>query len=365
MVCIRSCDNYITTTLCPMGNYIFGADLAYYICMYIISIQVSLVYGTTTRQVLPRDLVGIKALEIQLPSEQVYVPNLPNMRDSSVGALLYFNRGTYRFPDYHSALVRHLITADTLCADKFVEAMGRKLCLPTSRIDLSNREEILFTEVRNRYRLSQRFALMYPPADKCYVCKCQMDHSDFQVTTVECCQMPFHRQCINGRRKCPYCKTPWVFLNCCVCKKECVPLRQQWFDYYAAHYLSRMSCCAADVHDECRHKIKDNCPACHFCIESGCPVEPKTMEEVCRQRFNCRMTERKRKELVGAGWWILYWVWIFTNWLTFIHSLEFHLVGSFPSFCFIGFPVWSGIFLYHHSFNHACRYSFTSTYLCM
>lgn len=148
------------------------------------------------------------------------------------------------------------MTADTLCTDEFMEVMGRKLCLPTTRINLSDHEDVLLCAVRDRYCLSKKCTLMYPLSVTCHVCKYQMDHSEFRVVTVKCCRKMLHRQCINGLNKCPYCETPWIFLNCNVCKKECVPLRQQRFDYYEAHYPSRMPCCAADVHDECIYKLR-------------------------------------------------------------------------------------------------------------
>ena len=166
------------------------------------------------------------------------MPQLPTVRSSSVGALLHFNRGTYRFPDYPSVLVFHLKTPDTLCADRFVEVMERKLCLPTSWINLSNHEDILYHEVRDRYWLSQKYTLVNPPADKCYACKHYLEDSDVHVV-VKCCQMTFHRRCINGQNKRSYCKEPWLFFNCCVCKQECAPIRQQWLD---SRHTARIGC---------------------------------------------------------------------------------------------------------------------------
>ena len=73
-----------------------------------------------SRQVLAQDLVGIKALDIQLPSDKVIVPDLPLVRISAVFALLEFNRRNYIFPQKNfTTLLYQVITADLLGADEF------------------------------------------------------------------------------------------------------------------------------------------------------------------------------------------------------------------------------------------------------
>ena len=44
--------------------------------------------GSLRRNVFPRDIVGIKALEIQLPSSVVKIPSLQNAQNSAAYALL-------------------------------------------------------------------------------------------------------------------------------------------------------------------------------------------------------------------------------------------------------------------------------------
>lgn len=236
---------------------------------------------------------------MQLPSVHITVPDLPSIRDSSIGALLHFTRGTYRFPNYPGVLVNHVAAADTLGADEFLQTVGMHLCIPPARFNLSNSEDMMYMEIRDRFRLQARYTLRYPPNNKCYICKEVMTRSEFRsIALVECCQMPFHQQCLNGRKQCPYCKEPWIFLNCCVCRKAITPLRQQHFDFYAAHCHDRLPCCSADAHLLCRENIEE-CPSCNVSFENGFPVAPKTMEEFCRQRLISRKTQRQRKELVG------------------------------------------------------------------
>ena len=65
-------------------------------------------------------LVGIKALEIQLPDD-ISIPDSLDIRLSTLGSLLMFNRGQYVLPERHTILIYQLIGADKLGFDVFLE----------------------------------------------------------------------------------------------------------------------------------------------------------------------------------------------------------------------------------------------------
>lgn len=253
-------------------------------------------YQSSSFEVTTKYLLGIKALEIQLPTRNVSVPDLPTVRGSSVNALLNFNRGTYKFPERFGILVSHITAADTLGADEFLEYVGRKLCLPIARFDLSNDIDTIYNVVRDRYRLARVVKLKFPPSDTCYVCKLALKPSEIQ-SGVDCCSMEFHRNCLKGRKGCPYCRTPWISLRCCVCGKTCTPTEQFLHDSYASRMFNRMSCCSADTHDMCRRKISGKCPAC--LMDPKCVESPHDFYNIFwKMRWNLRQTEAKRKRLV-------------------------------------------------------------------
>ena len=77
--------------------------------------------------------MGIKALEMQLSSGEVTVPDIPMVQILAVFALLQFNRSKYLFPERD--FLYHVITAVILGADAFLGYIGDKLCLPTGRFD--------------------------------------------------------------------------------------------------------------------------------------------------------------------------------------------------------------------------------------
>ena len=252
------------------------------------------------RRLLPRDLVGITALEIQLPTDVVTIPDFENVRNSAVGALIHFNRGTYTFPESDFfRLISQVLTADALCADHFLEFVGHKLCLPTTRFNLSNTHETIHKEVRDCYRLAMKVKLRFPPPEEFYSCKDSLNLSEFRTTVVRCCKMEFHINCIK-RYKCPYCKEPWVALDCCVCGDTCTPKKQSLHLSYAALVSNRMSCCSADVHAACRPNITTKCPACSAELHNGHPVPTSSPHICCMRRYNLRQMHMARKELVAG-----------------------------------------------------------------
>ena len=85
---------------------------------------------------MAQDLVRIKALENQLASGEIPIPDLPMVHISAVFALVQFNQKKYFFPETSlTNLLYHVIMAD---ADEFMSFVGDKLYLPTARFDLSN-----------------------------------------------------------------------------------------------------------------------------------------------------------------------------------------------------------------------------------
>ena len=49
----------------------------------------------TCRRVMVRDILGKKALEIQLPNTRVTFPSDLDLQSAAVNALFHFNHGTY------------------------------------------------------------------------------------------------------------------------------------------------------------------------------------------------------------------------------------------------------------------------------
>ena len=213
-----------------------------------------------------------------------------------MGALIHFNQYNYIFPKFNfNLLISHVMTADILGADDFMEYVGEKLCLPTTRFNLSNSSDAIFKAVRDRYRLSRKVQLGYPPQDLCYSCKGTLNSATY---TVECCGMEFHSRCLKTCKKCPYCHTPWVSLKCVVCRFSCMPQKQQsLYRSYSARMKSRMTCCSADIHDECKRKVVNKCPACETEFINGFPISPKSPKEFCNKRWILRQTQLQRREL--------------------------------------------------------------------
>ena len=125
----------------------------------------------TRRFINPDSVRGITALEIQLQQLEVTIPNLPQVSPSAVSVLIKFNEGSYTLPSTFLPLVAHVITADVLGADNFLQFIGEKLCLPTTTFDVSHDFLIIKKVLRDRYRLAQKVTLEYPPISMCYTCK--------------------------------------------------------------------------------------------------------------------------------------------------------------------------------------------------
>lgn len=235
------------------------------------------------RMVVAKELLRIEALAMQLPGDKVEVPDAAEVTMSSLGAILHFERGDYNLPRSFVALVDQLMTADILGADMFVQHVSQLLCVHVNLLNLSNDPDSLLKITRDRYRLARKVQLKFPQQDMCYSCKKTLDKdSDVRV---KCCGWPFHEKCIRSQKNCPFCKEAWVALPCCVCQKRCdLPL-----PFHENYNRSRMPCCKADVHIEC--KTSGECPNCKT---SRLPAkDPATF---CHTRRVCRETEKQRKQ---------------------------------------------------------------------
>lgn len=104
--------------------YDLNTTYSYFICM-----QVRLVNGTECLWVLQDHLSGIGSLVLELPADEVCVPELPSVKGTAVKALLNFNRLKYTFPsNNYKVLVSHIVTADAFGADHILQYVGEKLC---------------------------------------------------------------------------------------------------------------------------------------------------------------------------------------------------------------------------------------------
>jgi hypothetical protein len=75
---------------------------------------------------------------MQLPSDTVYIPALPAMRNSTVDTLIRFYQRSYTFPGHnHVTLVMQLIAADALGADSFLTYVEGKLCFLKAHFNMS------------------------------------------------------------------------------------------------------------------------------------------------------------------------------------------------------------------------------------
>ena len=124
-------------------------------------------------------------MELQLPSDTVYVPALATMRTCAVNALIRFNQWKYPFPNNnHSILVKQIIAADALGADGFLTYIEGKLCIPKARYDMSHEFESLCRVVRDRYRLATRVVLCFPRHTICYVRKKEFSSPDILTVVI-------------------------------------------------------------------------------------------------------------------------------------------------------------------------------------
>ena len=115
------------------------------------------------------ELVGITALEIQLPCSVVEVPDVPQVALRALWALLHLRRGDYDLPQYATTLVQQLSTADLLGAEAFLSLAGEKLCVPSSLLNCSNSLQDIHRTVRIRYRLATKSSAKVPPM-QCVLC---------------------------------------------------------------------------------------------------------------------------------------------------------------------------------------------------
>ena len=267
------------------------------IIMSFVYVQVRLVDSTKCKSywVSLHDIKGIQALEIEIPTnDEVVLP--PQIKFPSLLAIINFNRKVYKLPEDFLPLVSQLITADTLGADHFVEYISQNLCVPASRLNTSNEYSAIKKLVRDRYRLSMKVTLEFPPAQICYKCKNAFKDLDIQ-NNVTCCGMTFHRKCLKNLKKCPYCCEPWVELECCVCGGTSTPPAAEYLhDTHKERSKNRMSCCSVEVHTVCKNSLA-RCPACFTALKNGYPSQPKTAKDFCQRRYILRKVQATRREL--------------------------------------------------------------------
>ena len=247
---------------------------------------------------------GLKALEFQLPSQEVLLP--PDVKWTSVQALINFNLYNYTIPEHVPLLVSHIITADVLGADHFLHYISQTLCLPPCRFNTSNPYITIKKVVRDRYRLASRVKLEFPPREMCYKCKCALPAEETVLETnletykcmkVCCCFRFFHRACLKSANKCPYCLEPWVGLDCCVCRSKCTSKSPFLHDQFLHLLYNRLPCCSMDIHHNCRTKLGRLCPMCNALLEDRVPLIPTTTLEFCARRSVLRKVQFERREL--------------------------------------------------------------------
>lgn len=74
--------------------------------------------------VLSSHLRGIGALEMQLPSDVVMIPDMYPVDGISIRALVDFHKGLYRFPESPAGMAKRLVVADILGDDEFFAFSG-------------------------------------------------------------------------------------------------------------------------------------------------------------------------------------------------------------------------------------------------
>lgn len=209
---------------------------------------------------------------------------------SAMGAFVHFNQCNYIFPKFN-VLISHVMTADILEADEFMQYVGEKLCLSTTWFDLLNFVEFKLCQCQGYKWPFEESEARFPSKDVCYSCEGTLESHTY---TVQCCGMEFHQMC----KRCPYCHKSWVSLKCAICRFTCMPQNQQFLhESLSARMAPRMTCCSADVHNEWKSQIKNKCPACKTQLIHRFPVSPK---EFCNRRWILSQMEMRRRELVAT-----------------------------------------------------------------
>lgn len=210
------CESYKLLQFAFDSNLLSKPVLRFFYNLYFIQVFLVNERGEFGHYEAVHDIYGIAALEIQLPGNEVIIPDIPNMRTSAVSALIYFNRGCYKFPPERilTVLISHIIIADVLGCSQFLEYVGRKLCIPISRFDTSNNYEVVKKVARDR--LTHVTQLRFSPSEICYKSKESLNIPSLRTSVVMCRRMEYRNKCISECTKCLYCHETWIGLKCCM-----------------------------------------------------------------------------------------------------------------------------------------------------
>ena len=128
------------------------------ICAYVhLYTQVKL-YGTKGEyfgSYRAESLRHITALGMQYPSTKTQVPEADYVNLDTINALVDFHEGNYRIPECFGTLAHHVMAADALGDDMFLQFVSWTFEIPISRINTSNKSQNIRMALRDRMRLKQ------------------------------------------------------------------------------------------------------------------------------------------------------------------------------------------------------------------
>lgn len=235
----------------------------------------------------------VKALALQEPASARSVPEVKHMNSDTVKALVDFHEGNYCLPDHdhYGALAHHVMAADILGDDSFVQFISASLQVPPSCIDTSHTSLHVRMMVRDRLRLKSIVpSLQLAPKSQCIACKGDFLDSD-RTAYVVCCGRISHCSCLDYVTSCPFCTVAWGGLRCASCGYYTTPKDgRELYRSLKRRRANRTTCCGGDVHFECR-KESCICPAC------GVSPGDKSAETFVRLQRESRRKERLRRAI--------------------------------------------------------------------
>lgn len=91
----------------------------------------------------------IKALELQEPAISRTVPQVDQVNSDTMTALVDFHEGNYHFPDRFGTLTHHVVAADILGDDTFIEFVAEWLKIPCTHLHGSHSSQELRKIIRD------------------------------------------------------------------------------------------------------------------------------------------------------------------------------------------------------------------------
>lgn len=151
---------------------------------------------------------------MQFPSTKRQVPEADYVNRNTLQALVDFHEDNYSIPERFGILAHHVLAADALGDDKFLEYISQTFKVPISCIDTSNRTHNVQMALRDKMRLKQIVPKL-ESSEKCSVCKYGVVRHEEACVLSPCCDRTFHHSCLLDVSVCPYCNEAWGGATLC------------------------------------------------------------------------------------------------------------------------------------------------------